>query len=163
MTLLGSRFFLVEKAEPRYCEKFGLTPFRHTTHPRFNYAGIFLTTQIFLRLGAAHAVLRVCGPKGHEETANNHTSETENGFRLNKVKYIVDCTLAYHKGIVPHFGSCLLGLWPSEQSMTVAVHYKIHEVNPEWYNNLELFKQWLYEQYRLKVRGFVCLFLRVTY
>jgi len=105
---------------------------------------------IIKRLGAAHAVLEICGPKPQD----NGSLQKKENFQLGKVQYIVDCTLAYHKGIVPHFGCCLLGLWPTDKSMTVAIHYKIHPVRQEWCSNQELFKKWLYEQYRQKVWRF---------
>jgi len=95
-----------------------------------------------LRIGAAHAVLEICGPVNEEQKRIHQNASIE---------YIVDCTLGYHKGIVPHFGKCLFGLWPSEESMVVAVHYKIHKVDPEWRTNSGKFKNWIYEQYKKKV------------
>lgn len=128
----GSRFFVVEEAEKQFCKKRGIQPFRCCTHPR---------------VGAAHAVLEICGTRLDQKGIHNGKLKVPS---LDKIEYIIDCTLGYHKGAVPHFGRCLLGIWPFERSKTVAVHYRVHKVNPEWSTNAELFKNWLYEQYGQK-------------
>ncbi|KAL3097420.1 hypothetical protein niasHS_003868 [Heterodera schachtii] len=121
----GSRLFLIKDTEQRFCANEGLTPFKHCTHPR---------------VGAAHSVLKICGP----------LMEKKDAMECPPVEYIVDVTIGYHKGIVPHFGRWLLGIWPSEESVNVAVHYQIHRVSREWCDEVKVFRQWLYEQYRKK-------------
>uniref|UniRef100_A0A183C6U4 Very-long-chain (3R)-3-hydroxyacyl-CoA dehydratase n=1 Tax=Globodera pallida TaxID=36090 RepID=A0A183C6U4_GLOPA len=135
----GSRLFLIKKTEQRFCAKEGLVPFRHCTHPR---------------VGAAHAVLQICGPKT-EQGEDSNTSATKNASINNTaesppVEYIVDVTLGYHRGVVPQFARSLLGIWPFDESGNIAVYYRIHRVKKEWCEDADLFREWLYEQYRKK-------------
>uniref|UniRef100_A0A914I6Z9 Very-long-chain (3R)-3-hydroxyacyl-CoA dehydratase n=1 Tax=Globodera rostochiensis TaxID=31243 RepID=A0A914I6Z9_GLORO len=120
----GSRLFLIKKSEQRFCAKEGLVPFKHCTHPR---------------VGAAHAVLQICGPKTEQEEDKSPP-----------VEYIVDVTLGYHRGVVPQFARSLLGIWPFDESGNIAVYYRIHHVKKEWCEDADLFREWLYEQYRKK-------------
>lgn len=121
----GSRLFLIQAAEKRYCAKERIEPFKHCTHPR---------------TGAAHTVLQVCSKK-------LDSSEEP-------LEYIIDCTLGYHRGVVPHFGRALLGEYPFSEDKpdgsTIAVHYRIHRVKPEWLSDADAFRNWIYEQYKIK-------------
>jgi hypothetical protein len=66
------------------------------------------------------------------------------------IEYIVDCTLGYPKGVLPGLGEAMLGEWPNDDS-TVSIHYKVHKVDPEWSTDEMALKEWLYEQYKVKV------------
>lgn len=65
------------------------------------------------------------------------------------LEYVVDCTLGYPKGEVCDLGQAMLGEWPEGNNSSVAVHYKIHKIQPEWQDEKKL-KAWLYERYEEK-------------
>jgi lysophosphatidylglycerol acyltransferase 1 len=122
----GSRLFIIKNAEKKFAEKNNFEPFKHCAHPR---------------IGAAHAVLSVCGPSDK----SLKKSRTGNGA---PVEYIIDCTLGYPNGKIVVLSDAILGEWPGSNS-NVSIHYNIHKVQSEW-SNEEIFKEWLYKQYEKK-------------
>ncbi|CAB3399787.1 unnamed protein product [Caenorhabditis bovis] len=123
----GSRLFLVKDSGRKFAEKNNLVPLENCVYPR---------------TGAAHAVLDVLGPQNENYMLANCGSGTP-------IRYIIDATIGYSKGIVPDMGGAMIGEWPTEDSSNFAVHYEIIPVKPEWSDEKEL-QKFLYERYQLK-------------
>jgi lysophosphatidylglycerol acyltransferase 1 len=120
----GSRLFLIKNSEKAFAEKNGIKPFTNCAHPR---------------IGAAHAVLSVCGPSEKSSTKARVGSGAP-------MEYIIDCTLGYPNGNVPKLGKAMFGEWLNSN---VAIHYSIHPIQPEFANE-EVLKEWMYKQYEKK-------------
>lgn len=71
-------------------------------------------------------------------------------LREDGIKYIIDCTLGYPKGEVPNICDAMISDWSNDDS-NLAIHYRVHKVQPEWVNDEKALKDWLYEQYQIKV------------
>uniref|UniRef100_A0A1I7TWF0 PlsC domain-containing protein n=1 Tax=Caenorhabditis tropicalis TaxID=1561998 RepID=A0A1I7TWF0_9PELO len=123
----GSRLYLVKKSGRSFAEKNGLKPLDHCVYPR---------------TGAAHAVLDVLGP----------IDETLSSSKCGKgepIKYIIDATIGYHRGVVPDICDAVMGDWPSIDASAFAVHYEVIPVKPEWSEENKL-RDFLYERYVIK-------------
>uniref|UniRef100_A0A0N4ZPD4 PlsC domain-containing protein n=1 Tax=Parastrongyloides trichosuri TaxID=131310 RepID=A0A0N4ZPD4_PARTI len=121
----GSRFYLIKESGAKFSLQNNLKHLKHCAYPR---------------IGAAKAILDVVGPKNIKENEKD-----KKGFIKKPLKYIVDCTLGYHKGEVPDLRDVLLQEWPNNNS-TVGIHYKIYEVTSEMCDEKYL-QEFLYKCY----------------
>ncbi|CEF61929.1 Acyl-CoA:lysophosphatidylglycerol acyltransferase 1 [Strongyloides ratti] len=124
----GSRLYLVKESGANFAINNNLKPLEHCTYPR---------------IGAAKTILDVVGPKNITENDIDN-----NGYLKKPIKYIVDCTLGYPKGIVPDIRDALLQEWPHGTSK-VGIHYKIYKATDEMCNEENL-QQFLYKCYQEK-------------
>ncbi|KAF1748309.1 hypothetical protein GCK72_024776 [Caenorhabditis remanei] len=123
----GSRFYLVKKTGRSFAEKNNLKPLDNCVYPR---------------TGAAHAVLDVLGP-------------ADDSFTLSRcgkgapIKYIIDATIGYRRGVVPDISDAMMGDWATVDTPDFAVHYDVIPVKKEWADEEKL-KEFLYERYAIK-------------
>lgn len=117
----GARLYKIRETNARYVARESLKLFKHCALPR---------------IGAAHSTIVA--------TVRDKSA----GDSSDSLEYIVDCTIGYPNGNVPHLKSWMLGEL-STRTSNVAVYYRIHRVKPEWRNE-ETLKKWLYQLYEEK-------------